>query len=189
MECGFMYPVPDEKDMMSLLRGDLELVKNFAMSAILHCVNARRFCYYIGNSAQAFENLIPFDDCSLRPELNDFLVSKNSESSEDLVGIIREIPEKLSPALIIVEVPENRTPYGLVNLFGYAQDLQLKLKCAVLILVEDTESCAVISERLLKFYKLKVFDVFRWGLRSGSEETIRSFVECDGRLLERRIHK
>lgn len=43
MNCGATFPIPEKGDGLIILEGDHGVVRNFAMSAILHCVNARRF--------------------------------------------------------------------------------------------------------------------------------------------------
>lgn len=97
---------------------------------------------------------------------------------------LQEVDRKTNPALVIVEVPENCSPYGIVNILGYMQDLRIRLKMTCLVLVNESEVNSLLSERLLDFYKLTVYEAFRWGLKSKSGEAAVEFVEDEGRLVQ-----
>lgn len=134
----------------------------------------RRICCYIGNSRESFGSLTALDKCAFDADAYDFLIPKDAESAEATIRRLQEVERKTSPALVVVEVPQRCPPYGIVNILGYLQDLQIRLKSTCVLLIGLPRSDSVITERLAKYYKLTTYRASRWDLKTLGGDTVFS---------------
>ena len=152
---------------------------NVSSNTTFHC----RFCYYIGDWSKPFGNLSAFDNCKFKADTNDFLLPKNAVSEGVTLRRTQEIERKTNPALVVVEVPEGCTSYGIVNILGRMQDLQLRLGTVGVVITNYTGTESIISDRIAMFYKLRMYQALRWCLKTESGETEVLFEENEGRLV------